>query len=367
MIQTSKDQIIHVKVPVRMDLAGGTLDIWPIYHALENPCTVNIGMELWAEVWLKPTESKDFCLVSKDQGIKTDFSPTQDPLESKLSLLALALKKGLSADLFASGGLELTTRALSPAGAGLGGSSALLAAVLSGLEFYQEGVFGRASPEIDATFKNKIAAKARDIESILIHTPTGIQDYLGALYGGLNVIDFEPGGWRVHNFKGESWLKELEENSVVYFSGQSRASAINNWEMFKAFYNKDPETLNAFVELAAVSRQVALDCDGGSYLDILRSSQQEWQKRLEIWPAIHSKTTKKLADLAENSGALLTRVFGAGGGGVMASFCQSAADAQALKEGLKPALQACGGRILETSLNLGSGSGIQVAIEEDPG
>ncbi len=355
MTHSSLDQTIHIKVPVRMDLAGGTLDIWPIYHALENPCTVNVAIELWAEAWLRPSACKGFRLVSKDQNLETELMAEDNPLTCKLPLLALAIQKTLTPDLLKKGGLELCTNAMSPAGAGLGGSSALLAAMLSALDCYQEG-----KQKFDAAAKDRISARARDIESVLIHTPTGIQDYLGALYGGLNIIDFKPGGWRVRTFEREPWLQDLQECTVVYFSGQSRASAINNWEMFKGFYNKEPSTVAAFTELAAISRQVAEACEGGTYLEVIKASHKEWAKRLEIWPAIHSDNTNALARVADTSGALLTRVFGAGGGGVMASFCASKDAAQKLRGQLRPTLEKLGGSFLDARLNLGVDCGLQL-------
>ena len=42
------------KAPTRIDLAGGTLDIWPLYLFLRNPLTVNVGIDLHAEARLVP-------------------------------------------------------------------------------------------------------------------------------------------------------------------------------------------------------------------------------------------------------------------------------------------------------------------------
>jgi|GEM_PF-3577043 len=338
---------------------------WHLGHLadLPRPQKVNIGIELWAEVWLRTTDSKSIRLVSRDQSVRAEFTAGSDPLANELPLLALAVQKSLDQSLLERGGIEITTSALSPAGAGLGGSSALLAAVLTALEIYQRRTKGQPALDLSPASKDTLAARARDIESALIHTPTGIQDYLGALYGGLNVIDYQPGGWQVHNFRAEKWLQDLQENTVVYFSGQSRQSAINNWEMFKAFYNRDAEAVSAFTELARIARKVARACDGGTYRDVVNASSEDWGKRLEIWPAMHSDNTRLLAGFADKQGALLTRVFGAGGGGVMASFCGSQTEAQSLKLALTPELEKIGGKILEAPLNLADDCGLQVLIE----
>src|SRR3954454_24050818 len=43
---------ISSRAPTRIDLAGGTLDLWPLYLFIANPLTINLGIDLYAEATL---------------------------------------------------------------------------------------------------------------------------------------------------------------------------------------------------------------------------------------------------------------------------------------------------------------------------
>ena len=41
---------VHASAPTRIDLAGGTIDIWPLYLFHDGACTVNAAISLRAHV-----------------------------------------------------------------------------------------------------------------------------------------------------------------------------------------------------------------------------------------------------------------------------------------------------------------------------
>ena len=45
---------IQVSAPTRIDLAGGTIDIWPLYLEHEGACTVNAAISLRAHAEIEP-------------------------------------------------------------------------------------------------------------------------------------------------------------------------------------------------------------------------------------------------------------------------------------------------------------------------
>ena len=71
--------------PTRIDLAGGTLDIWPLYLYFDNPPTLNAAIDLYATVELVPRKDKRIVVESKDLNHKAEFSsidslPDKHPL-----------------------------------------------------------------------------------------------------------------------------------------------------------------------------------------------------------------------------------------------------------------------------------------------
>ena len=46
----SRRRIECWRVPTRIDFAGGTLDLWPIYALMGGCCTINAAIYLWFDL-----------------------------------------------------------------------------------------------------------------------------------------------------------------------------------------------------------------------------------------------------------------------------------------------------------------------------
>ncbi len=57
---------ISAKAPCRVDLAGATLDIWPLYLFHENVITVNFAVDLHAYCTIETRNDTRFVLRSRD-------------------------------------------------------------------------------------------------------------------------------------------------------------------------------------------------------------------------------------------------------------------------------------------------------------
>ena len=116
---------ITASAPTRIDLAGGTLDIWPLYLFHEDAQTINAAISLRAHAEIVPRTDGRVVLESIDTSSTVDVSSCQQLANGNgLPLL------GKLAYFFKAANLTLRTRAESPAGAGIAGSSALNVAVL---------------------------------------------------------------------------------------------------------------------------------------------------------------------------------------------------------------------------------------------
>ena len=336
------DQPFHIRAsaPTRIDLAGGTIDLWPIHQLLDQKATVNCAVSLPAQVDITPSADSLFTLHSVDQKIEVRGTFEECIATSKLPLLGLFLRVWWSKELPP---LHIRTEAKSPAGAGLGGSSCLAVTLGGGLMHTK--AFITKNPE--KPDEQHLVQTASDIEAKLIHAPTGIQDYWGAVRGGLNIIEFPAGGVTVetHDRADKSPAgavsRRLEEELILCFSGKSRQSAINNWEIFKRVFDGDRELLKKLSAIGFEARQCADAVRRGDYDAMVDASAREWKLRCELWPNIHTEETKRQADAAMASGAKVARVCGAGGGGVMAVL----APVESLDH-VRRALEGAGGTIL---------------------
>jgi D-glycero-alpha-D-manno-heptose-7-phosphate kinase len=294
-------------VPVRLDLAGGTLDIWPLYLTLPPPAlTVNVALELPAHATVEPAPPGDarIRLVSRDRGTESAFAD--------LGALRAALRTGAGPlrllaravdEVGPAGGLTLTTDAASPQGAGLGGSSALLAAVLAALF----AACGRPQePE-------RLRVLAQDLEAWVLRGPTGYQDYYPPLLGGCLALEGRPGGIAVRRLPVD--LAALARRLRLVYTGAPHESGITNWGVLRAYLDGEEPTVRALHEIADSARDVNDRLVAGDLDGALRAVVDEGAVRRRLAPGVSTPLIDQLDLAARGAGAWGTKVCGAGGGG----------------------------------------------------
>ena len=297
--------------PTRIDLAGGTLDIWPIHHLIPKKATVNIAIDLKSNINITPTKNSHFSIDSRDLGIKVEGDYDKIITDKTLPLLSLILKALWRKDLPS---LEIKTEARSPKGAGIGGSSSLALIAYAGIR--QARQLYDPLEQID---EQNLINTVRDLEAKLIKTPTGCQDYWPCLRGGINIINYDFGLTKVDTLDTKAF-QELKKWMLLYYSGKSRDSATNNWEVYKHFFNQDKKTIQTFTKIGELALACAQALKQYQIKKALTFSKQEWLIRKTLWPQIETKETKRIDNIATSNGAFFTRVCGAGGGGIMSLF-----------------------------------------------
>src|SRR3954464_6080878 len=224
----------------RVDLAGGTMDIWPLYLFHPGAVTVNFAVNILTRCRIAPLPGKTIRLKSIDTKREESF-PNFDALcgakQFKHPLAAYLVKFFRPA-----GGLEIETNSESPAGAGISGSSALMVATTAALARWNGQKLTR----------EEIRVIAQNVEAQLIKVPTGCQDYYPALYGGVSAIHLDPDG--IHHAAVRVAPEELDRRFVLVYTGAPRKSGINNWEVFKAHINGDKKIFHNFDRIGEIAR-----------------------------------------------------------------------------------------------------------------
>ncbi len=303
---------VNAKAPTRVDLGGGTLDMTMLHQILDHKTTVNVAVSVEAEVEVTTSGTDCFEVISEDQNLRLNGSFAEVTASQSLPLVGLLLRHLWKPDLPP---LRILSRAQSPAGAGMGGSSCL-SIVLTGALAKARGLVESFRFDDDYALVEFV----KDIETYLIRVPTGCQDYWGAVRGGVNIISFPPGGAVVKTLESTDIPEQLGERMVLCYSGKSRASATNNWQIFKKAFEGDGEIIRKLNRIGVLAESLARHMIAGDLEAALHDSLQEWQVRREIWPDIVTVETLRLEKAAAQAGADFSRVCGAGGGGVMAIF-----------------------------------------------
>jgi len=299
--------VIEVTAPSRIDLAGGTLDIYPLYLFEEGGITVNVATTIKSRVRLTQRDDARIVLLSHDSGDKERFE-SLDAIRfgGPLDLIARAVR-------FYSppSGVTIETHNDAPRGSGLGASSSLLIATTAAL-------LELTQTDLDPLTMVRYSA---NLEAQNVRVPTGKQDYYPAVFGGLNAIWFGVDGDCVEPIDmGEEGLCDFESRLVLAFTGESRFSGTSNWNMLKMYLDDQGTTvanMKAIKATALAMREALLARDLDRFADLLDS---EWQNRRRLADGVSTPCLERLMAAAGEAGALASRVCGAGGGGCMISF-----------------------------------------------
>ncbi|MEO5936363.1 MAG: hypothetical protein ABIP81_04035 [Terriglobales bacterium] len=313
-----KPSRILARASCRADLAGGTLDLWPLYLFHPGGVTVNLALSIMTECEIRPHRAPHIILRSRDTGREDRFPHLQALLRAKQAKHEIGwyLCRFFLRDHSAKGGFVLQTHSASPAGAGISGSSALMVATTAALARYC-GL---------RLTKEQIRQTAQNVEAQIIRVPTGCQDYYPGLYGGVGAIHLREDG--IHHERLPVPAAEMNQRFLLAYTGAPRQSGINNWAVFKAHIDGDKRVFKNFEDISAIAiamRQALLDQDWDG---VSRLLGEEWKLRKTNAPGITTPLIEKLVSAAKQNGALGAKVCGAGGGGCVVFFVEPEAHEQ---------------------------------------
>lgn len=291
--------IIETSAPTRVDLAGGTVDIWPLYLFHESAVTVNLAIDLPARCRLASRRDGKIVLRSIDTGEFAEFDGLM-PLKSTSKLRMLAKLIYFFAP---QRGLEMTTECTAPAGSGLAGSSALNISICGALNVF-------TGSRYDA---ETLITIAKNVEAQVIDVPTGDQDFYPPTYGGLSAIHFTPQGVKREGIPAD--LDRLSERLILVFSGQQRNSGINNWEVMKRHIDGDKRVYQAFEGIVRAAGKIAAALRDQRFQDIDEALDEEWSNRRLLSDGISTPEIEDIIARAKALGAGSAKICGAGGGG----------------------------------------------------
>lgn len=310
-------RILQIKVvaraPTRIDLAGGTLDIWPLYLFHQQPRTINVAINRYAYCTIQDqTSSKDVGieLVSHDLNASARFASIKDlwgpAVDSNLRLVARVVSVFAPEAM----GITVTTEAKVPVGSGLGGSGALVIALCAALSRWT----GKA------TRRQDWIELARYAEMALSGAPGGAQDLYSATYGGVNILHWDPYCERREAIDIDTMA--LQERLVLGYTGQSRNSTTTNWQLIQAHLQGDRSVRTAFDQLATIAARMCLALRQARWGQVAELIRADWEVRSAAALGISTPQIENIFSEASQAGATGWTACGAGGGGSVVIFAE---------------------------------------------
>jgi len=314
--------------PARVDIAGGTLDIWPLYLWHPGARTVNAAVTLRATTTVTPI-GRGIEIVSIDTGARASADNVDAVEAHDHTRLVVQILRALGV----STGLRIETTSRVPAGSGLGGSSTLAVTIAA-------AVARSLSRELS---NRDLRHLVRDAEAQVIRVPTGIQDYEAAIHGGVLEVALNPGEIETRRLvEDESFVGD---RILLVDAGVTRFSGLNNWEMFKAQVDGVGEVRARFAEIVAAARDAVAAITGADEAALVRAVAREWAARRSLAPGVATLEVDAIAAAAGRHGGS-AKVCGAGGGGIVLAVTPRGA-----REGLARDLAGQGFRVLDAKVD----------------
>lgn len=314
--------------PARVDIAGGTLDIWPLYLWHQGARTVNAAVTLRATTTVTPI-ARGIEIVSIDTGARASAEHVDAIGAHDHTRLVVQIMKALGV----STGLRIETTSRVPAGSGLGGSSTLAVTIAA-------AVAGSVSRDLAS---RDLRHLVRDAEAQVIRVPTGIQDYEAAIHGGVLEVALNPGEIETRRLVEDATF--VEDRILLVDAGVTRFSGLNNWEMFKAQVDDIGDVRSLFAEIVCAARDACAAICNEDEAALVRAIAREWAARRRLAPGVATPEVDAIVETAAARGGA-AKVCGAGGGGIVLGVAPLAA-----REALVRDLTRQGFRVLDAKVD----------------
>ena len=331
--------IIRSKAPLRLTFAGGGTDL-PHYYEVHGGAVLSSTINHYAYVTVFPRQDNDVRIRSLDLGQLVQYSLERSPsYDGVLDLAKAAIQR-----MGVKHGIEMDIRIEAPPGSGLGGSSALTAAVLGALS----ATNGHALGSYDLAEMNYV------IEREDLKIAGGKQDQYATTFGGFNLIEFRPSRVVVTPLRIDlAVLNDLEAHLLLCYTGQVRPRLGLIDQQVKLYQEGRKETIEGMRRLHEMVVEMKESLLTGQLNHFGELLHESYLNKRRMNPHITEGTrTDDLYETALRCGAVGGKLCGAGGGGYLLVYCETARQQEVIR-----ALEALGGRFSNFSFE---GMGLQV-------
>lgn len=294
----------RAKAPARISLAGGGTD-FTNYFTEHGGVSFSTTIAKYSHVAIRKRKDPKIVIYSAEQRYRLEADSIRDlHYGTPVDLIAAAIKV-----MRPEFGLEVYCSCDYAMGSGLGGSAALLAAVLGCLNEFREEKLDSYS----------IAEHSFEVERIELGFPGGWQDQYATVFGGFNYIEFDHKLNSVMPLRLHSnTIHELEERLLLCHTGRTHLGLQIQQE------NSRRKSDGKMIEYGRKAKEIALvmktELLRGRLNDFGRMLHETWQLKKSLVEQTTSAELDDIYDTAMGAGADGGRLLGTGGGGYFL-FC----------------------------------------------
>jgi len=301
--------IIRSRSPLRISFAGGGTDI-PPYCYERGGAVISAAINKYSYATLETRQDKEIHIESVDFLKSLHFrNMAEMTYDNELDVLKAVIKH-----LNTSGrGANIWMRSDVPPRAGLGASAAAFAAMI--------GLFNHMRAERSLT-NYDIAELAYRLEREELNIGGGYQDQYATVFGGINFIEFGPGGARVNPLKmKKDHVLELEKHLVLVYT-RDRSVSGDIIETEKKGWKDNKILSDALDKTKELTVEIRYALMRGDFLRFGELLNEAWEAKKKHSALVADKYINDIYDIAMKNGALGGKISGAGAGGFMFFYCE---------------------------------------------
>lgn len=311
--------MIISRTPFRVSLFGGGSD-YPQWYRQHGGAVIGFAIDKYCYITLRHLppffEHKHRIVYSRIETV------------SDVSEIVHPCVRAILSEIDVCGGIELHHDGDLPARSGLGSSSSFTVGLLNAVSALNKRM-------VSAEW---LANEAIRIEQDVIGENVGSQDQILTAYGGINRIDFQPGGAiKVSPLALDATrMDALLDHLVLYFTGVSRFASTVAAEKI-ANLERKAESVRALMSMVDEAHAI-LGAGARPLAELGPLLRESWRRKRELADVVTSNHIDAIYEAGLEAGALGGKLLGAGGGGFML-FMVEPEKKQALREKLKELIE----------------------------
>lgn len=302
--------IVRAKAPLRISFAGGGTD-FPHYYKEHGGAVLSSTINRYAHVSLRPRDDLDVVVRSLDVEHMVQYHVREQPIyDGVLDLVKATIRvMGLHQ------GLDVNVRADAPPGSGLGGSSALTAAVIGALDFLRGP---RLTPY-------ELAELNYHIEREELGIAGGKQDQYETTFGGITFTEFSKDSVVVNSLRiDRDIISDLESHLLLCYTGKIRVDLGLITRQVNLYQDGNQDAIEGTKRIHKLAYQMKEALLAGRLHDFGELLHESYMTKRRINPYITDGTPVDLLyEAARGHGAIGGKLLGAGGGGYLLLYCET--------------------------------------------
>ncbi len=302
--QVNTSTVIRARAPLRISFVGGGTDL-PQYYEEHGGAVLSSTINRFAFATLRPRSDDAVEIHSLDSGCKSSYRLCEDSLvhDGVFDLVRAAIRR-----MGGGRGFELDLRSEAPRGSGLGGSSAVTAAILGTMIEY----LGVVLDPYELSELNYI------IERQDLGIAGGKQDQYATTFGGFNVIEFWKDRISVTPLRvSPDVLHDLEDHLVLCYTGKVRPSLGIVEKRMHAYEQGDQRVLDGMHRLHQMVYEAKDILLKGRLREFGELLDEGMTNKRRMNPDVSTPDIDELYEIARKNGAIGGKLLGAGGGGYL--------------------------------------------------